>query len=67
MGRKLSPWCKRVKIAMIQADMNMKDLAEKIGMTREYTSSIVNGRTLSESAIRSISDCLNIQNDCSMD
>lgn len=34
MGRKLSPWCKQVKIAMIQADMNMKDLAEKIGMTR---------------------------------
>ena len=46
MARVLSPWCKQ--------------LASKVGLTREYTSAIVNGRAFSEPAIKAISDVLNI-------
>lgn len=61
MGRILSPWCKQAKIKMIELDMSVNQLAEKIGKTREYTSAVVNGRIHSEPAIKEISDVLNIQ------
>ena len=40
MKRKLSPWCKAVKIAMIQKDWSVADLAQAVKMTKEYTSLI---------------------------
>ena len=43
MGKVLSPWSKRAKIAMIELDMTVSELADKIGRTREYTSAVVNG------------------------
>ena len=58
--RKLSPWCKSVKKALIDSDMSVDDLARKIERTREYTSAVVNGRIYSEPAIKAISDVLNI-------
>lgn len=61
MERKLSPWCKQAKIALIEKDWSTADLAEAIGMAREYTSAVVNGRVYSASAIKAISDVLNIQ------
>ena len=44
MERKLSPWSKEVKKAMIDHDMETIDLANKFGWTRQYTSAIINGR-----------------------
>lgn len=44
MKRKLSPWCKAVKIAMIQKDWGVADLAQAVKMTKEYTSAVINGR-----------------------
>ena len=35
MKRKLSPWCKAVKIAMIQKDWGVADLAQAVKMTKE--------------------------------
>ena len=61
MKRKLSPWCKAVKIAMIEKDWSTGDLARAVNMTREYTSAIINGRVISEPAARVISDVLNIE------
>lgn len=60
MARVLSPWCKQAKIRLIELDMTVAELASKVGLTREYTSAIVNGRTFSEPAIKAISDVLNI-------
>jgi len=61
MARALSPWCKKAKIRLIQLDMTVAELADKVGLTREYTSAIVNGRAYSEQAVKAISDVLNIE------
>lgn len=61
MARVLSPWCKQAKIRLIELDMTIAELARKVGLTREYTSAIVNGRMYSEPAIKAISDVLNIK------
>ena len=60
MARKLSPWCKAAKIAMIQKDIGATELAEKLGMTRPYVTSILNGRVNSPVAVKKISDFLQI-------
>ena len=59
--RKLSPWCKAAKIAMIERDRGISDLAKAVNMSKEYTTSIINGRVLSEPATKAISDVLNIE------
>lgn len=42
MQKKLSPWCKKAKIAMIQNDISVNDLAEELGCSRCYLSSTLN-------------------------
>lgn len=67
MARVLSPWCKQAKVRLIELDMTVAELARKVGLTREYTSAIVNGRMYSEPAIKAISDVLNItESACSL-
>ena len=41
--------------------MSTRELAEGIDMAREYTSAVVNGRVISESAAKTISDYLGIE------
>lgn len=60
MARKLSPWCKSAKIAMIQQDISISELAEKLNLTRPYVTSILNGRVNSPIAVKKISDYLQI-------
>lgn len=60
MARQLSPWCKQVKCELINRDMSIAELAERIGRTREYTSGVVNGRIYAEPVVKLISDVLNI-------
>lgn len=38
MAEKLSPWCKKAKIAMIQKDIGVSDMAERLGNNRSYIS-----------------------------
>ena len=67
MARELSPWCKQAKIRLIELDMTVAELARKVGLTREYTSAIVNGRMYSEPAIKAIGHVLNItESACSL-
>lgn len=47
MAEKLSPWCKKAKIAMIQKDIGVSDMAERLGNNRSYISSVLNGRVVS--------------------
>ncbi len=60
MEKKLTPWCENVKIAMIEREWSVQDLADAVGMSRVYTSALINGRVQSEAAMQLISDVLNI-------
>ncbi len=60
--RRYSDWSKAVKIAMIQRDWNMGDLAKEIGKSREYTSAVVNERVRALPTAQIISEILNIPN-----
>ncbi len=60
MARKLSPWCKEAKKALIDRDMEIGEVAEELGMSRPYVSSILNGRVYSPVAVKKISDLLHI-------
>lgn len=61
MAKKLSVWCKAVKIEMIKRDWGVSDLASAVHMSREYVSAVINGRVYSGPAVKSISDMLNIE------
>lgn len=60
MKRKLSKWCKEVKKQMIDHDMDTTDVAAKFQWTRQYVSSIVNGRTYQREAVVKISHLFNL-------
>lgn len=60
MAKKLSPWCKSAKKTMIDRDLEVNELAERLGLTRPYVSSILNGRVNSPVAVKKISDFLHI-------
>lgn len=60
MAKKLSPWCKAAKKAMIDRDLEVNDLAEVLELSRPYVSSILNGRVYSPVAVKKISDFLRI-------
>jgi plasmid maintenance system antidote protein VapI len=59
--KKTSAWCKAVKIAMIQQDITVKELAEKLNFRREYVSAIINGRVYAPNAVSLICDILDIE------
>ena len=44
MKRILPTWCKEVKKSMIDDDINVTELAERVGFSRSYVSGAVNGR-----------------------
>ena len=60
MARKLSPSCKSAKIAIIQQDISIIELADELNLTRSYVTSILNGRVTSPIAVKKISDYLHI-------
>ena len=44
MKRILPTWCKEVKKSMIDDDISVTELAERVGFSRNYVSGVVNGR-----------------------
>ena len=60
MKKKLSPWSKEVKKKMIDADLDTNDIADKFHWTRQYVSSIINGRTYQREAVVNISCYLGV-------
>ena len=60
MQKKLSPWCKKAKIAMILKDISVNDLAEELGCSRCYLSSTLNGNKTSVEIRKRVSDYLDI-------
>lgn len=61
MKRIYSDWSKKVKIAMIERDLDMKDIAAKFHWTPQYASAIINGRVYYENPVRDISQYLEIE------
>ncbi len=55
MKKRLSPWSKKVKKAMIDQDMDTNDIANKFGWTRQYASAVINGRIYYKEAVIRIS------------
>lgn len=60
MAEKLSPWCKRAKIAMIQQDISVNELAENIGCNRTCLSATLNGNKKYTLIRKRVSDFLDI-------
>ena len=61
MKKYLSNWSKNVKKAMIDADMDTNDLAERMKWSRQYTSSIVNGRAYHRESVLKISQLFDLE------
>lgn len=61
MKKKLSPWSKKVKKAMIDRDMDTTDVAEKFGWTRQYASAVINGGRYYRDAVTRISQLFDIE------
>ena len=60
---KLSDWCKRAQITMIEKDISIESLADQTGYCRQHLTSVLNGRLISDKAISKISDILGISNE----
>lgn len=61
MKRILPPWSKDVKKTLIDKDMNVTELSEDIGITREYVSRVVNGTVYAPEIAARISKRLDIK------
>jgi DNA-binding helix-turn-helix protein len=55
MKKQLSDWSKKIKKAMIDQDMDTNDLADRMKWSRQYTSSIINGRSYQKESVNRIS------------
>lgn len=53
-------WMKAVRHRMIDEDMGMKELAEKVGKSRGYVSSVINGRVVNDSIVAAICNILDV-------
>lgn len=60
MKRTLPMWCKEVKKSMIDDDLNVTELAARVGLSRNYVSGVVNGRVYAPEIAKIISKDLNI-------
>lgn len=54
------PWCREVNDRMFVLNIRAGELARRVGMSREYVSSIIHGRHFSPKAMKKISDALDI-------
>ena len=57
---KLSGWCKRAQIKMIEDGITVGDLVGGTGYCRQHISSVLNGRLRSDKAVARISKFLGI-------
>lgn len=63
MKRKLSPWCKEVKKAMIDRDMSIADLAAELNLSSTYVTRIINGTFIIPETKKRISKYLDISSE----
>ena len=63
MKRKLSPWCKEVKKAMIDRDMSIADLVAELNLSSAYVTRIINGTFIIPETKKRISKYLDISSE----
>ena len=63
MKRKLSPWCKEVKKAMIDRDMSIADLAAELNLSSAYVTRSINGTFIIPETKKRISKYLDISSE----
>ena len=63
MKRKLSPWCKEGKKAMIDRDMSIADLAAELNLSSAYITRIINGTFIIPETKKRISKYLDISSE----
>ena len=58
----LKDWCKKVRIALIEEELSIKDLAELTGYSSSYIRAVISGRLLRIDTVQSkINEVLNIR------
>ena len=58
----LKDWCKKVRIALIEEELSIKDLAELTGYSSSYIRAVISGRLLRIDTVQSkINEVLNIK------
>ena len=58
----LKDWCKKVRIALIEEELSIKDLAELTGYSSSYIRAVISGRFLRIDTVQSkINEVLNIR------
>lgn len=61
MSSTITPWGKRCKMQMIALNKSLGDISEETGYSRNYISSIINGRMIvPEDTIQKISTALEV-------
>lgn len=53
-------WCRSVKIELIRKNMSIGQLAEAAGVTRDKMSYVINGRTMDQQVVNTVSRLLDI-------
>lgn len=53
-------WCKDVQKSMIDKDMTVEELSNRVRRSRQFVSAIINGRQYSEPTVKIISDVLGV-------
>lgn len=53
-------WCQSVKIELIKRAMNVNQLAEKLEVSRDRLSLVINGKMMNEKIVDSVNSLLNI-------
>lgn len=54
-------WCQRVKIELVKKKMSVNQLAEKLNVSRDRLSLVINGRMMNEEIVDAVNSLLNIK------
>ena len=54
-------WCQSVKIELLKKKMSVNQLAEKLNVSRDRMSLVINGKMMNEEIVSSVNRFLNIQ------
>lgn len=54
-------WCQYVKIELVKKKMSVNQLAEKLNVSRDRLSLVINGRMMNEKIVDAVSNLLNIK------
>lgn len=53
-------WCQAVKIELVRQGMSVNQLAEKVSVSRDKLSMVINGRMMNEQIVKDVNCLLNI-------